>query len=259
MSWASSHWLDVNVWYREAKAVFEPDEPRGLEAKKPASSVSRPRLRVNEWVELLPQIEVDECCLSGLWERRDQVLFANAQTAGGPAVLELPVAIDAGYDLELDYTLKSGSHSLDLAIPVAAAKCEVSFHSHEKHIDGIQWIDRLGVCRSLDGQMVLDDRNPTAREGAGFEPGDHRLLVSVRVQGDSAAIDVSRDGKPYLRWKGEQASLSLWPEADQWLPLEAKRPGLAVWGNMVTLNRVRIRLVSEGSAENKESQEKGKP
>ena len=35
VSWASWHWLTVNVWYREAKAVFEPDEAQGPKNEKP--------------------------------------------------------------------------------------------------------------------------------------------------------------------------------------------------------------------------------
>ncbi|HUT91553.1 MAG TPA: protein kinase [Thermoguttaceae bacterium] len=35
VSWGSSHWLNVNVWYREAKAVFEPTEPQGPKTEEP--------------------------------------------------------------------------------------------------------------------------------------------------------------------------------------------------------------------------------
>ena len=33
--WSPSHWLGVNVWYREAKAVFEPTEPQAPKTEEP--------------------------------------------------------------------------------------------------------------------------------------------------------------------------------------------------------------------------------
>jgi tetratricopeptide (TPR) repeat protein len=35
VSWACPHWLIVNVWYREAKTVFEPGEPQGPKTEEP--------------------------------------------------------------------------------------------------------------------------------------------------------------------------------------------------------------------------------
>jgi WD40 repeat protein len=36
--WALSHWLGVNVWYREAKAVFEPTGPNGAPSETPPAA-----------------------------------------------------------------------------------------------------------------------------------------------------------------------------------------------------------------------------
>jgi tetratricopeptide (TPR) repeat protein len=33
--WAHEHWIGVNVWYREAKAVFEPTDPQASNTEKP--------------------------------------------------------------------------------------------------------------------------------------------------------------------------------------------------------------------------------
>jgi hypothetical protein len=46
--WEVSHWLGVNVWYREAKAVFEPSEPRTPPGDDTPTDVPAPQRALDE-------------------------------------------------------------------------------------------------------------------------------------------------------------------------------------------------------------------
>ncbi len=217
----------------------------GLWELATADPTTRPRptpLPFDQWVDLLPRVD-RECYLEGAWERDGDGLV---KTSGSRTLLALPVEIDGSYDLQLDFAVISATPFWALGIPVGDTKCEVTFGSHRTRFDGIQRIDGRDVLQLVDGQPVIDNRNPTAREGLPFEAGDHSLLIQVRVKRDSASIDVSRDGKPYVSWKGKQAAISL-REAGYFPRLEAKRPGLGLWGGVTSLNRLRIRPVSDSS------------
>jgi hypothetical protein len=208
------------------------------------SPVARPapgRVPLNQWVELLPRVD-QRCLLRGQWERRGDALVRLPLVDSG--LVEFPVEIDGSFDLQVDFTVIKGTLVPGLAMPVASTQCEVIFNSHNTLCDGIQLIDGYEVIQFIDRRPVIDKRNPTAREGEPLGAGDHSLLVQVRLEGDSAGIDVSRDGKPYLHWKGKQASLA--PRA-RWLHypgLDAKRPGMVLFGGDTSLNRVRIRFVA---------------
>ncbi len=91
---------------------------------------------------------------------------------------------------------------------------------------------------------MIDTRNPTAREGPLFEEGDHSLLFRVRVKGNAASIDVSRNEKPHLSWTGERESLGLsdWPIS--YPGLNARRSAMLMYNGPTSLNRVGVRLVS---------------
>ena len=118
------------------------------------------------------------------------------------------------------------------------------FNAYNSLCDGIQLIEGREVIQFMQEQPVIDKRNPTAREGEPLGAGDHSLFIQVRVEGDSAGIDVSRDGDPYLHWEGRQASLSPRPRWLHYPGLGAKRPGMVLFGGETSLNRVRVRLVA---------------
>ena len=225
---------------RAVRVALEP--PVRLPAKKGAREGPAPvRVPLNQWLELLPRVD-ERCLLRGQWERRGDALVRLPLVDGG--LVEFPVEIDGGYDLQLDFTVIKGTLVPGLALPVAGTQCEVIFNSHNSLCDGIQLIEGREVIQFIQEQPVIDKRNPTAREGEPLGAGDHSLFIQVRVEGDSAGIDVSRDGDPYLHWNGRQASLSPRPRWLHYPGLDAKRPGMVLFGGETSLNRVRVRLVA---------------
>jgi serine/threonine protein kinase len=201
----------------------------------------------NPWVELLPRID-EKCLLEGQWERRGDALVAVP--LGGPyarRLVEFPIAVAGNYDIQIDFTVISGDLPTAVSLPVGDTHCAVIFGSSFTSCDGIERIYRWDVVTEVDGQTMLDKRNPTAREGGGmFEPGEHSVLIKVRVKGDVVSIGVSRDGRPHLSWTGKQEALSMPHYSAVWGRLDPRRPGMLLWGGRTYLDRVRARLVSDG-------------
>jgi serine/threonine protein kinase/tetratricopeptide (TPR) repeat protein len=231
------------------KVALEPSMTQFARAREGA--VARPApvpLPLNQWVDLLPRVD-QRCFLMGRWERRGESLVRLPEAASNRGIIEFPAALEGSYDLQIDFTVISGILGSGLVLPVGRTHCQATFYSWNIPCDGIEWIDGRAVVEHVDGQWVIDKRNPTAREGLLFEAGEHSILIHVRVKGDAATIDVLRDGKPHLSWSGKQESLSLPIRSDHYPGLDTRRPGMSLYHGPTSLNRVRVRHVAEGLTE----------
>ena len=143
----------------------------------------------------------------------------------------LPVVIDGGYDLSLEFVRSRCRDGIVILLPVG-------------HSQGRLWIGGWGGGVSgLDG---IDDKsaynNNTTRRNDTFVIGrSYALLVQVRVQGRTGSITAILDGTPFIQWIGRISSLSL---SNDWKLPQPNRPGLAAHEDPVSFQTVKLRAVS---------------
>lgn len=175
-----------------------------------------------QWCDVLRWADPDKDGDARGWTRTAGALVTRH--AGGGKWLALPVRIEGAYELLLEFVLP-GKGMLNVVIPVGSHSVNVlsgpGFH-------GLMWVGGKGggenPSTSKRNLLVLGRR--------------HRMLISVRPEGDRALVTTSVDGKPTIEWQGAQTSLGGWEIPDK------RRPYLGTWDADVVWHRALFRLVS---------------
>ncbi len=196
-----------------------------------AKPVALPR---GQWVDVLKLVDANRDNISGKWSRNGTDVVSEQGEANR---LELPVNIDGGYDLEVEFTRTDGTADVNTLFPVGSRLCNATLSGDTGHGPG-------SGLDTLDGRDFPNPQNPTSKHPGGLE-NDHRyrLLLSVRPLPDHrVSIDVALDGQPYLpHWTGGISSLGV---RDAWSLPDPKRPGLGVYESRVIFHSVRLRMIS---------------
>jgi hypothetical protein len=195
---------------------------------RPGSPVQFPR---GQWVDLLRMVDTAKDAINGNWVRSGDEISSEAKRY---CRIRLSVAIDGSYDLAAEFTRTDGTSDVNTIIPVGSQRCIVMLSASDGKASGIE---------QIDGHGITDSRNPTGTQPGTLENGHrYKLLIGVRLLKDEmASVDVSLDGKPYLRWQGKLASLSI-PE--RWSLPNPRQPGLGAWKSRVTFHSVRLRMLA---------------
>lgn len=185
----------------------------------------------NTSVDMLAAVDVAQDGMRGRWQRKGDALVTSGN---GPAVFSLPVAPEGSYQLELEFTLASDKHGLDLILPVGSARCDLAIGQGSG----------IGHClQMVDHKDGLN--NPTAtRPGTLLRGHRYRLLIDVNTSADDAAVKVALDGRTIVRWKGSVASLSLPPALNYWLAFDSPTIGLIGGGEPLTVHSAKYRTMS---------------
>jgi hypothetical protein len=198
----------------------------------PGKSPGAIEFPLNQWVDVLRLVDTTRDRVDGTWARKGTELSC---TPGFASRIELPVVVEGGYDLDVEFTRTSSDEPVAALLSVGSNKCMIMLSGWKGGDSGLM---------DLDGRDAGDRRNPIAVRPAPLENGHrYRVLVGVRLLADNRArIDVSLDGKPYLpRWEGDPATLS---ENRLWLMRKPRRLGFGAYQCDVTFHSVRLRMVS---------------
>lgn len=198
------------------------------------------------WVDVLKLVDVDRDSNGGSWTRK-----GNEFSCRNSSRLFLPIVIDGGYDLEVDFSRVSDvGAEIHTVFPVG------------KHLAGLT----LSAYKTYSGFDSVNNRRPwnvTPYSPYNFFLQDnHRYqeVISVRLgKGGVASVDISVDGQRLLpHWEGDPNNLGLNsrtfnPPTDR-PAIEATNPGSA------TLYAVRLRMVSgQGRSDDQKSGSSGDP
>ncbi len=184
-----------------------------------------------QWVDLLGPLDLAGDRVEGKWSRvRQAVVVEPDAIPDGCLRMMLPVEIEGGYDLEVQFTRSSKNDSVVLGLPAGSSTCTLQLSAWEGEVGGLDMIDGLAV--HVPG-------NPTAVKPNKLLNGQrYDVLAEVRTNGENAAIRISLNGEPFVHWEGKQASLSTW---EGWNMPNPNRPMLGSHGNVVTFHEVRVR------------------
>jgi len=147
-------------------------------------------------LDLLPLVQPGRDAIKGTWTRTGDDLRVAAGSQAG-ARLTVPVAPRGDYELLLNVSRGAGPDSCNIGLPVGRTHVTLIVDGERGTVIGLGHIDGVKYFKT-----------PTARKLPVFGDGKpHTILVQVRTREDRAQILVSVDGRPVIRWVGEQESL----------------------------------------------------
>ncbi len=161
-----------------------------------AAFVTSGTARAQAPVDLLESFDPAKHVVSGNWTRNTEGIVVTSEPRSRAVLVE---QIGGSYSLTLEFTRISGKDSLGVVLPVGSGQCvlHLSLFDGEAHGIGI-----------VAGRLARD--NPTTiRPGTLQNDHPYRLQIEVEVNGDQASIRSQLDGRPFLNWRGNPASLSM--------------------------------------------------
>jgi len=177
---------------------------------------------LGQWIDVLRWVDPAKDSVKPGWKWEGSALVTRP--GGDGKTLGLPLLVEGGYDLAMDLT-QPDKGNLNLVLPVGS-----------RNVNVISWPGGHGLSW-VDGREA--SANPTFTRKSPVVLGRrHRLVVSVRPEGDQASIGVTMDGVPVIQWRGAQRSLAGWERPDH------RVPNLGTFDANVIWHRVYFRLVS---------------
>jgi len=209
-----------------AKPAAAVTPTRPTEPAKTASGIQDGVIKPGRWVDLLPLVDLQQDTVSGAWQRRGDALVIDPR-GGDKATIGLPVSISGSYRLSVDFVT---GRNLVITLPVGRAVGLLN----------LGWTDgKTCGLGSIDGKKAISNATTVKRAVGDKRP--HTVVVSVKVDGDRAAMAVTLDGTPLTSWSGSQSSLSVPPDKRMSRP---DRPGMSTWGTQLSMRRVRLQMLS---------------
>ncbi len=192
------------------------------------------RVGLGKPLNLLPWIDVAQDALLGVWHSSPEGLRSNGDAM--PQRLRLPVLVSGSYRLHSEFTYVHAGRrrTVGFVLPVGQTHTMLCL-DHDKHgLSGLQRIDGRAVSPS--------EQNPTVQPFRLKEGKRYSLVVGVQLFDDDAAMEVSIDGQPLIRWKGRQEAMSLSEENRGPVFLEPGGMALSLGNVEVLFHRIELEL-----------------
>jgi serine/threonine protein kinase len=157
--------------------------------------------QAGQFNDLLDKVNPEKHAVAGMWKREGRDLVVEPSDV---AHLVIPVEVRGSYDLQVQFTRTQGQCDVTVFLPVGLA-------AHQCLLLLSAWAGQVSALTFVDGKDSNDESNPSAvRPGVLQNDRRYTVDVQVRVRSDDVArIDVLLDGRPYMRWEGAAASLSV--------------------------------------------------
>jgi hypothetical protein len=207
-------------------------QPTPTAPMKPVTGVSPAAFPRGQWVDLLRMVDPTSDAVRGTWSRERGEISCKPEEFSR---IKLPVIINGGYDLEIEFTRTESNSDVCVILPVGPRECSVVLSAEKGDVSGLEFVD---------GHDIHDRQNSfVVRPGTLENDHRYRLLSRVRPLTDgTASVDVSLQGKPYLpHWQGNPSSLSSF---SGWKLPNAGQPGIGAWKSGVTFHSARLRMIS---------------
>ena len=135
----------------------------------------------------------------GTWDKSGHRLTTQEWSG-----ITIPASVQGDYDLHVEFVRLSGSNEISLLFPVNGKRCQLFLGfsiRNESPVSG------LSTTENVDPRF-----NKTKIPGMLANGQKYKITLSVKTHGQELAeINVTRDGQPYLTWKGNPAELTCSP------------------------------------------------
>lgn len=178
--------------------------------------------------DLLKSVDPAKDAIRGRWKKSDGQMI-SAQTPN--ARFQLPAAPQGSYQLETQFTRIEGD-CMGVMLPVGRAGALLVISGWGGKVSGLAFVNGKDA-----------DRNKTTRKGELKNGVKHTLLITTRLLGpDRAHIDVTLDGKPYIKWEGLLSALS--PDR-AWRLRDPKALGLGAYNAIIVFHSCQLKMVND--------------
>jgi hypothetical protein len=199
----------------EMQAAGTPKPVANKQGPSPSTKTRR-----EEWIDLLPLVDLSKDALGGGWEKNGAELAIKSEVAR--TRVAIPVLVDGAYEFEVHCTRIFGQQTYGVVLPVGSRQALLRLSQVSRESD---------LC-GLDGTKI-----PTP-----IRSGDETVVLArVTPTGDQAEIDVKLNGNPLIHWKGPVTSL---PSPEWWAMPNAKCPGVVSSGVKSVWHSARLRMLS---------------
>jgi WD40 repeat protein len=192
----------------------------------------------NEFVDVLPRVDLTRDCLLGEWLRNGTAI-ENKTLNRSPHPTDhllLPVQVQGEYDLRvtckrLEVNEAEGNVGVAIVFPVGSKNCMLIADRNGGHLAGGEAFPgtaSLGSSKREDQPLLVDGEPCT-------------VLIEVRTSGQSATIKVLRNNLPYLDWQGSETLLGV---GGYWNPPQPQQPVLCAHCARVAFSAVELRMIS---------------
>ena len=169
--------------------------------------------------DLLTPVDPAKAAIRGRWTKTDGQMISAKQAN---ARFQLPATPQGGYQLEIQFTRIEGD-CLGVMLPVGRAEVLLVVSGWKGRVSGLAFVNGKDA-----------DRNKTKRDGKLTNGVKHTLGITTRLPGKGRAnIDVTLDGKPYIKWEGLQSDLS--PDR-AWRLRDPKALGLGAYNAVIVFH-----------------------
>jgi len=184
-----------------------------------------PASLTSAWTDCLKLVDPARDTVKGKWELRNGQLFSTER--GGQCHLSLPIVLKQSYEVQATVARTAGDDALILSLPAGKGACTLTLS-----------VDR-GAWHRLE---LIDGKRLDVRPGTLVSGQEYVVGVKVFLRGEDAEIAATLDGKPFLEWKGRQASLSTHPH---WASPDPRCLGVGTWLAEAVFRRIRVRALPD--------------
>lgn len=194
-------------------------------------------LPVDRWIDVLSMVKLPEHAYMGKWERNEHSLVCEP---GNVSRYSIPVALQGSYELNWEFTRKTGSDAVLVQLPIGTRRCALC----------LSGADGLGHSLFLiDGRLW--DQNSAVAKGGSFRPGTlkngkkHQVQMQVIQNGADVLITASLDQQQIIHWSGKMSLLSVF--SDHMVP-NPQSLGVLANRSIAETHKLELRLMSGGQA-----------
>jgi tetratricopeptide (TPR) repeat protein len=181
-----------------------------------------------QWIDLLKLADPARDAVNGKWARVGETLTLAPAWNGR---IMIPVIPLGSYELQVKFVRVTGRESVDIILPVGSAGVAAVLSGWGGSVSGL-------TC--VNGRPAAD--NETKVSPGQLENGrEYTAGIQVKIARDQAVIAVDLNGRPYIRWSGPHAVLSV--DGGKRLP-DPKALGVGGTAAEIVFRSVRLRMLS---------------
>ena len=178
--------------------------------------------------DLLKSVDPAKGAIRGRWKKSDGQMMSERRPN---ARFQLPAAPEGSYQLEIQFTRIEGD-CVAVMLPVGRTGVLLIVSGWRGKVSGLAFVNGKDA-----------NRNKTTRNGELKNGVKHTLLITTRLSGgDRARIDVTLDGKPYIKWEGLQSALA--PDRE-WRLRDRKAFGLGAYNAVIVFHSCQLKMVND--------------
>jgi hypothetical protein len=179
-------------------------------------------------VDLLKAADPARDSVHGQWTKPDGQLLSDWKTY---ARCQLSAGSQGDYQLEIQFTRVAGD-CLGVMLPVGRTGALLVVSGWGGTVSGLAYLNRKDA-----------NANETTRNGELKNGVKHTLLITTRLlDGNKARIEVTLDGKPYIKWEGLESALK--PDG-AWRLRDAKVIGLGAYNAVIVIHSCQFRMLKD--------------